>query len=467
MQQPPTAGLTSTNMTSEVMTAVPTLKVMRLQKPELDIAKAGTLTPSGSLLGSSLCLPDSFGVIHVGETFTAYLGALNVSKRLQVTHLTVTAQLQTPSQRWHMTSKTLDECNAAGGCELQPEQGIDSIVSHTLEEAGQHILRVEVGYGGAGGAIKSLRKFYRFQVSNPLTISELAYRTGDSSCFLSVSLQNNGHESKGRLTISSAAFEAEHGLITESIGPPPNVVNRSIQETHPGFKVNAKTYCFPKGADLFDQSGLLERGDCTQYAFKISVLKSQTSSGVFVKGIKDGDQIGKSIFTWRKACGEVGRMASIPVTCQSSHVLLHDNDPRGTAKPTHTIAKNSMNTIGSEHQNTLDPVFPVTVEPINPPRQLKLGIPFDVEFFVQNHSNEFISAQLQFRSDLMKGILVCGPSSKNLEDIPANGGSATVLVRFIALSAGLAQLTGCYVANLATGQSTPQPPMLNTMVVAK
>jgi len=28
-----------------------------------------------------------------------------------------------------MASKTLDECNAAGGFELQPEQGIDSIVS--------------------------------------------------------------------------------------------------------------------------------------------------------------------------------------------------------------------------------------------------------------------------------------------------------------------------------------------------
>jgi hypothetical protein len=47
-------------------------------------------------------------VIHVGETFTAYLGALNVSKTLNVTRLTVTAQLQTPSQRWHLAS-SLDE----------------------------------------------------------------------------------------------------------------------------------------------------------------------------------------------------------------------------------------------------------------------------------------------------------------------------------------------------------------------
>jgi hypothetical protein len=55
-----------------------------------------------------MCLPDSFGVVHVGETFTAYLGALNVSKSLNVSNLTVTAQLQTPSHRWHLAS-ALDE----------------------------------------------------------------------------------------------------------------------------------------------------------------------------------------------------------------------------------------------------------------------------------------------------------------------------------------------------------------------
>mmetsp|Transcript_3467 Transcript_3467/g.8249 ORF Transcript_3467/g.8249 Transcript_3467/m.8249 type:complete len:500 (-) Transcript_3467:224-1723(-) len=498
MQQHPTSGHTSSSMTNEAMTAVPTLKVMRLQKPELDIAKAGTLVSSGCLLGSSLCLPDSFGVIHVGETFTAYLGALNVSKRLPVINLTVTAQLQTPSQRWHMASKTLDECNAAGGCELQPEEGIDSIVSHTLEEAGQHILRVEVGYGGTGGTMKSLRKFYRFQVSNPLVISDHAYRTGDSSCFLSISLQNNGHESRGGLTMSSADFEAVPGLITESIScRSSNSRVRKRQDTNPASESDADSESFPRGVDLLDHSGRLGRGDCKQYVFKVSALGSQVTSGSFGKGVTAGDQIGKAIFTWRKACGEIGRMASIPVICPSLHTFLDVDDPGGTAKKkgvgtgfamhtqgsslssditaqasaraeksTHASVQRSLNAITGEHQNALDLIFPITVQPINPPKQLQVGIPFDIEFLVVNHSDQFMSAQLQFRSDLMKGILVCGPSSKNLEEIPGNGGKATVLVRFIALSAGLAQLTGCFVVNLATGQSVAQPPMLNTMVLA-
>ena len=58
---------------AEAEVAVPTLKVMRLQKPSLHMPTAGRLE-SKCLLGSAMCLPDSFGNIHVGETFTAYLG---------------------------------------------------------------------------------------------------------------------------------------------------------------------------------------------------------------------------------------------------------------------------------------------------------------------------------------------------------------------------------------------------------
>jgi Protein of unknown function (DUF974) len=46
-----------------------------------------------------------FSVLGTGETFTAYLGVLNVSRTLHVTRLTVSAQLQTPSQRWQLASR--------------------------------------------------------------------------------------------------------------------------------------------------------------------------------------------------------------------------------------------------------------------------------------------------------------------------------------------------------------------------
>ena len=458
MQHPPSTGHNSSSSTTNdaTTTAVPTLKVMRLQKPELDVAKAGTLKSSGCLLGSSLCLPDSFGVIHVGETFTAYLGALNVSKRLPVTSLTITAQLQTPSQRFHMASKTLDECNAKGGCVLQPEQGIDSIVSQTLEEAGQHILRVEVGYGGTGGTIKSLRKFYRFQVSNPLVISEITHRSGELSCFSSIMLQNSSNDSKGGLTVSSADFEAAPGFISENISRrSPNSTTTNAKETTSIIRIGTKNISLPRGVDLFDRSGRLERGNSMQYLFKITKSTTQPTPRSFVKGITAGDQLGKVVFTWRKACGEFGRMASFPLPCPATNPLPDLNDPGRTSKKNTTMP------------STPDLMLPVTIEPINPPKEVHVGIPFDVEFKVVNRSHQFISAQLLFRLEQMKGVSVCGPSSKNLEEIPGNGGNASVLFRFIALTSGLVQLAGCYVMNLATEQTMRQPPLLNLMVIVE
>mmetsp|Transcript_25255 Transcript_25255/g.69627 ORF Transcript_25255/g.69627 Transcript_25255/m.69627 type:complete len:495 (+) Transcript_25255:109-1593(+) len=472
-QQHPIVGSTDTSVSNEVTTAVPTLKVMRLQKPELDTTKAGTLNTSGCLLGSSLCLPDSFGVIHVGETFTAYLGALNVSKRLPVTNLTVTAQLQTPSQRWHMASNTLDECNAKGGCELLPGKGIDSIVSHALEEAGQHILRVEVGYGGQGGTMKSLRKFYRFQVSNPLVISELTYRTGDSSCFVSISLQNNGHESKGGLTVSSAEFEAPPGLVAEKV-----VDHTAKNEKQKGQTGSNK---LAKGMDLYDDCGRLEPGDSKRYIFRLSISDEKSTSGLLIRGIAAGDELGKAVFTWRKACGEMGRMASSAIVCPVLHPVLDPNNPgammegngsdfvvhvKGSSLSVDVATHAGTRTSKNPHErDALDLILPLTVEPLNPPNQMHVGIPIDIAFLVVNHSQQFITPQIQFRLEHMKGIAVCGPSVKNVEEISGNGGSTTILMRFIALSTGLAQLTGCCIVNLGTGQVISQPPMMNILVV--
>jgi hypothetical protein len=118
-------------------------------------------------------------------------------------------------------------------------------------------------------------------------------------------------------------------------------------------------------------------------------------------------------------------------------------------------------------RNALDLLLPVTVEPINPPNCMQLGVPYPVEFLIVNHSDRYLTLQLQFRLELMKGVSVCGPSFKNLEEIPGGGGTTTVEVRFIALSAGILQLRGCCIVDLATGLAVPQPPLFNTFVRAE
>jgi hypothetical protein len=349
--------------------------------------------------------------------------------------------------------------NAAGGVEVPPESGVDAIVSHALEEAGQHILRVEVGYAGGDGSVKTLRKFYRFQVSDPLIISELTFRSSDSCCFVSISLDNNGDESKGGLTICQAEFEAADGLTAEKIG----------KDQAPGRDM--------AGREKFDSSGRLEAGHTLRYMFLV-----QSESGESGKGIAVGDELGKAVFTWRKACGEMGRMASAPIVLnptispsidpsnpgatmegKRSSFIVHLKGRSGLSVDVASAAA-AQSANKNKERNTLDQLLPVTVEPINPPSTVEVGIPFQVELLVINHSDREMALQVQFRLEHMAGLSVCGTSYKNLQEIPGRGGSIRTVVAFLPLATGLLQIAGCNVVDLNKGLSFPQPPLCQMIV---
>lgn len=321
-------------------------------------------------------------------------------------------------------------------------------------------MRVEVGYGGADGSVKTLRKFYRFQVSSPLIISELTYRAGDACCFVSISLENNGAETKGGLTICVAEFDPASGFKAERVGK---------QRKEKG-EIAA--------TELFDDCGRLEAGASKRYLFKVTATRASSS-----RGIAAGDELGKAVFTWQKACGEMGRMASSPVICPNANPKLDPNNPAATMESlgnsfvvhvkgsglsvdvANSAAARAANP--SMDRNTLDQLLPVTVEPVDPPSTMQIGVPCQVHFLVVNHSVNFMTLQLQFRLEHMKGLSVCGPSFKNLEEVPGKGGSTTVSVRFIPLAAGLLKLRGCCVVDLATGLSIAQPPLFNVLVESK
>jgi hypothetical protein len=107
--------------------------------------------------------------------------------------------------------------------------------------------------------------------------------------------------------------------------------------------------------------------------------------------------------------------------------------------------------------------FPVTVEPIDPPRCLSWQVPALFQFLVVNHGPSERSLQLQFRSK-DNGLAVYGQSSLSLGTLPANGGSKVASVSFVALAAGLLRLDGCFVIDLATDSVISQPPLLDILV---
>jgi hypothetical protein len=191
-----------------------------------------------------------------------------------VRRLTVTAQLQTPSQRWPLPS-SLD---VGLGVDVPPGDGVDAIVSRALEEAGQHILRVEVGYQTTEGSQKTIRKFYRFNVSNPLSLSERTVRSGDNSCLVSIGVENT---SQHPMVITAATIECQPGLVSTHIG--------GISPT----KVNGTS-----ATQLFDSCGFLEPKSSFQYLFQINTTEAYND-----RGIACGDELGRAVFEWNETTG--------------------------------------------------------------------------------------------------------------------------------------------------------------------
>lgn len=428
-----TEVITSSVLDQET-TAVPTLRVMRLQSPELHQSIAGTLE-GYSLLERSLCLPDSLAV-YVGECFTAYLGILNTSSNWPIRRLRVSAQLQTPSQRWQLPSR-LDQGNVTGGIDIDPLSGKDAIVSHLIEEPGQHILRVEVGYLTADGGSKTFRKFYRFQVTAPLEIRQSIRRCGDSCCFVTIDVDYNLESSESKaasdtpLVISDASFVPTDGLEAVRI--------------HPSSEDGTVT-----ALSLFDKCAILNKGSNIRYLFRVEAVTPEA----ILRGVSADDVIGKAVFRWRKAMGETGECSSSPVICPPVDTSVVNRSGLSVDLAAAAATQSSR----PDRQGLLDR-FPITVEPIDPPQKLVLNAPQKVQFLVVNHSEQSMSIQWQLRSSI-----ACGRHFQSLGELAPRGGSTVVTGRLLARDTGLISVDGCVVVDLISGREWPQPALFQVMV---
>ena len=378
---------------------------------------------------------------------------------------------------------------------MPPEQGIDAIVSYKLEEAGSHILRVEVGYVAAtDGNVKTFRKFYRFQVSHPLTIRERTVRADEESCIIAISVEYNAANSNNAaptpmsgLTICGVEFVPTEGLTAERIGTSvSSFSNSGEQNSSPGKRKS--------GVELLDTCGRLETGNCFQYLFKVKTESRNAS----IRGIAAGDELGKAVFTWSKTMGETGQVTSAPIHCPEAvdtnklrllaggdknpenpnddnnqanqQILLGDKNfvvqGSGLSVDVAAAAAKRAAANGVLPFQAPDQLLPVTVEPIRPPTRMKLAVPQEVQFLVMNHTTNPLALQLQFRFDKQQeeGLATCGHSFKSLGELGPQGGCTVVSMWITAVSSGLLRLHGCYVVDLTTDREIPQPPLFDVFV---
>ncbi|VDH91879.1 trafficking protein particle complex subunit 13 [Mytilus galloprovincialis] len=182
------------------------LKVMRLTKPGLmafhplisdnrdlpgqlfsklndtDIAKPIGLPYFG--LDDLLTLPQNFGNIFLGETFSSYISVHNDSMHT-CKEIVLKVDLQTSSQRLMLSGANSDPVG-----ELGPDHSIDDVIHHEVKELGTHILVCAVSYTTNMGDKMAFRKFFKFQVLKPLDVKTKFYNAESDEVFLEAQIQN-------------------------------------------------------------------------------------------------------------------------------------------------------------------------------------------------------------------------------------------------------------------------------------
>ncbi|KAJ3304362.1 hypothetical protein HDV03_002843 [Kappamyces sp. JEL0829] len=232
------------------------LKVLRLSKPSF--YQKGDVTTTEMLLkpvqhadlalstdfGTSdfLVLPPAFGNIYLGETFNAYL-CVNNDSLTSVNEVAFKAELQTTSQRFTLadtigstpTSST-EQMNMhqktpsapIDQVSLLPRQSAEFVLHHEIKELGIHILVCSVHYTPAGtvpSAVpversrKFFRKFFKFQVLNPLSVKTKVNSMQDGRVCLEIQLQNLATVP---LCLETIGFEANNLFDCQDVNDSPD-----------------------------------------------------------------------------------------------------------------------------------------------------------------------------------------------------------------------------------------------------
>uniref|UniRef100_A0A671SWE6 Trafficking protein particle complex subunit 13 n=1 Tax=Sinocyclocheilus anshuiensis TaxID=1608454 RepID=A0A671SWE6_9TELE len=222
------------------------------------------------ILGEMLTLPQNFGNIFLGETFSSYISVHNDSNQV-VKDILVKADLQTSSQRLNLSAS-----NSAVS-ELKPECCIDDVIHHEVKEIGTHILVCAVSYTTQTGEKLYFRKFFKFQVSSfPPPSSQ-----STDEVFLEAQIQN--------ITTSP--------MFMEKVSLEPSMMY-NVTELN---SVSSSS----ESESTFGRMSYLQPLDTRQYLYCLKPKPEFAEKAVVIKGVT---VIGKLDIVWKTNLGERGRL---------------------------------------------------------------------------------------------------------------------------------------------------------------
>uniref|UniRef100_A0A8C5LXL3 Trafficking protein particle complex subunit 13 n=1 Tax=Leptobrachium leishanense TaxID=445787 RepID=A0A8C5LXL3_9ANUR len=212
------------------------------------------------MLGEMLTLPQNFGNIFLGETFSSYISVHNDSNQV-VKDIQVKADLQTSSQRLNLSAST------AVVAELKPDSCIDDVIHHEVKEIGTHILVCAVSYTTQTGEKMYFRKFFKFQTDE---------------VFLEAQIQN--------ITTSP--------MFMEKVSLEPSIMY-NVSELNTVYRDD------DVGSSTFGTKTYLQPLDTRQYLYCLKPKAEFAEKAGIIKGVT---VIGKLDIVWKTNLGERGRL---------------------------------------------------------------------------------------------------------------------------------------------------------------
>ncbi|KAJ7236717.1 hypothetical protein B0H12DRAFT_1204464 [Mycena haematopus] len=248
-----------------------------------------------------LTLPSSFGSIQLGETFSSTL-CVNNEAQADVEAVAMKVEMQTATSKVVLAEFGGSETTLAIGDTLE------NVVHHEIKELGQHVLACTVTYRLPPGsrtapgpaedpddpALQTFRKFYKFAVTNPLSVKTKVHAPRSFTAlmssierekvFLEVHIQNLTTET---MWFERMRFECADGW---------DVVD--------GNRIDVDS---EDSESVFSGSiALMQPQDMRQYIYILSRKSATLAPVVHAPG--STIPLGRLDISWRSSYGEPGRL---------------------------------------------------------------------------------------------------------------------------------------------------------------
>lgn len=222
--------------------------------------------------GQFMLLPQSFGNIYLGETFSSFVCLYNCTTH-PVQGVSITAELQSDK-----TKITLPINEKKAQFTLDPNETFDDVIHHEVREIGVHILVCEVQYKTPAGLNESFRKFFKFHALKPLDVQTKFYNAETDEVYLEAQIQN--------ITAGPICLE-------------------SVELQHTDKYSVTSLNTLSNGESVFKAKNMLQPQNSCQFLYCIKPTAALASD---LKQMKMEKNIGKLDILWRSNLGERGRL---------------------------------------------------------------------------------------------------------------------------------------------------------------